>query len=222
MKNVFICVLTLLTTTSFAQSVKKLPAKPIKKDSVIIEKIYTTRTVVKEHPMLKKPAPLFTAKTITGQSINLAELKRKVVLINFWYMGNTASIVGIPTLNKIYTNYKNKNFVFVSMSISSPEQLKKFTQTKDSTEIFKTLKRVYTENQIPYKKLPNERVKYPIIPSCKDFAHSYKTSIFPTTFLIDKKGVIRAVYDSPFALPEDHKDEYYENLTKEIDKLLKE
>ena len=61
--------------------------------------------------------PDFSAKDITGQTVKLSELKGKVVLLDFWATWCPPCRVEIPNLLEIYRQFKNKNFVLISVSL---------------------------------------------------------------------------------------------------------
>ena len=62
-------------------------------------------------------APALTLTTLTGEKINLAQLKGKVVLVNFWATTCPACAHEMPALAQTYTAYKNKGFVMVAVAM---------------------------------------------------------------------------------------------------------
>jgi peroxiredoxin len=85
--------------------------------------------------------PNFQATDINGNVIDLEKLKGKVVLLYFHGPGCGSCIKMYPTLNKLYNNYRNKDFFILGISCDEgpqkqfPSYLKKFgihwTQTID-------------------------------------------------------------------------------------------
>ncbi|CAN5344042.1 TlpA disulfide reductase family protein [soil metagenome] len=64
-----------------------------------------------------KPAPDFTLKTPTGESIQLSSLKGQVVLIDFWASWCKPCRAENPNLVRTYEQYKNKGFTIYSISL---------------------------------------------------------------------------------------------------------
>ena len=52
-------------------------------------------------------APDFDVTTITGERIKLAELKEKIVVVNFWFKACAPCIAEMPALNKLADEFKN-------------------------------------------------------------------------------------------------------------------
>jgi len=55
-----------------------------------------------------KPAPALTVKTLTGQTINLQELRGKVVLLNFWATWCGPCRMEIPEFEQLQKQYMGK------------------------------------------------------------------------------------------------------------------
>jgi len=80
-----------------------------------------------------KPANLnFTLNDYTGKPVNLASLKGKVILLDFWATWCAPCKIEIPGFVELQTKYKGKGLVVVGLSVDDTvEQLKPFvTQFK--------------------------------------------------------------------------------------------
>jgi thiol-disulfide isomerase/thioredoxin len=55
-----------------------------------------------------KPAYLFSAKTINGETLELSNLKGKIVILNFWATWCPYCVEEIPHLIKLQDKYKDK------------------------------------------------------------------------------------------------------------------
>ncbi|KJR41499.1 redoxin domain-containing protein [Candidatus Magnetoovum chiemensis] len=111
------------------------------------------------------PAPDFKLKSVDGQEVSLSSLKGKVVLLNFWATWCDPCRDEMPSLNKLYKEFKDKNFVVLGISSENARDVKAFLNS----------------NPLEFLMLiaPNSSV-----------SKSYKVFMMPTSFLIDKKGRI--------------------------------
>ena len=77
-------------------------------------------------------APEATFVTLTGKSINMADLKGKVVLVNFWATTCSTCVKEMPGLVDTYNSYKDKNFemIAVAMDYDPPAQVLNFATHK--------------------------------------------------------------------------------------------
>ena len=77
-------------------------------------------------------APEATFITITGKTMHMADLKGKVVLVNFWATTCTTCVKEMPDLVNTYNAYKDKNFemIAVAMDYDPPAQVLNFATQK--------------------------------------------------------------------------------------------
>ncbi|MBD1395382.1 TlpA family protein disulfide reductase [Mucilaginibacter glaciei] len=116
--------------------------------------------------MVGKPAPAFTAKTIDGKKVDLASLKGKVIVVNFWFVGCLPCEEEMPLLNKLTDQYKdNPNVVFLAFANSTKGSVKSFFKRKT--------------------------FKYQTVTDAKAIADTYNVSGYPSHFIIDKEGVLK-------------------------------
>jgi peroxiredoxin len=83
--------------------------------------------------LMDKPgAPAATFTTLEGQPIALADLRGKVVLVNFWATSCPGCIKEMPGMVETYTQYKDRGFeiIAVAMSYDPPNYVKSFVQTR--------------------------------------------------------------------------------------------
>jgi peroxiredoxin len=114
----------------------------------------------------KQKAPEFSLKDLNGRTVTLASLKGKVVLLNFWATWCPPCISEMPKFNKLYKEMKGRGLEIVAISADRSESYVKDFISKNSLE-FKVL---YDADRSVVK--------------------SYKVFSMPTTFLIDKNGII--------------------------------
>jgi len=75
-----------------------------------------------------KPANLdFVLKDMDGRDVNLASMKGKVVLLNFWATWCGPCKVEIPMFVELQEKYRDQGLMFVGLSVDdTPEQLRPF------------------------------------------------------------------------------------------------
>ena len=113
------------------------------------------------------PAPTFELPDINGKKISLSDFKGKVVLLNFWATWCDPCKAEMPSLNNLYAAFKNEGFVVLAVSIDPSEK--------------------------PVKSFVSEKgVSFPVLmdPEKEVYFDQYAVFAMPTSFLIDRKGMI--------------------------------
>ena len=77
-------------------------------------------------------APDVTFTTLTGKTIQMADLKGKVVLVNFWSTDCLSCVREMPDLVKTYNRYKDKGLevIAVAMYYDPPAQVLNYATQK--------------------------------------------------------------------------------------------
>ena len=111
-------------------------------------------------------APDVTFVTLTGKNINMADLKGKVVLVNFWATTCSTCVREMPGLVNTYNAYKGKDFemIAVAMDYDPPAQVLNFA----------------TQKALPFPVMHDG-----FNDVAKIFRHK---GITPTTYIFDKSG----------------------------------
>lgn len=117
-------------------------------------------------------APDFSLITLDGKEITLKQFKDKVVILNFWASWCGPCRIEIPDFIKMYDKHKKDGLEIVGITLSSGNAAKIQSFVKNNSINYTIL----TGDE---KYLKDLTVKYGGIRS------------IPTTFLIDKKGIIR-------------------------------
>lgn len=76
-------------------------------------------------------APNFDVVTVTGERLSLKSLKGKVVVVNFWFQACVPCVEEMPALNKLVSEYKNKDVVFIAFSRDNQNQIQNFLKGKE-------------------------------------------------------------------------------------------
>jgi cytochrome c biogenesis protein CcmG/thiol:disulfide interchange protein DsbE len=115
-----------------------------------------------------QPAPAFTLSDIDGNSISLTDFAGKPVLINFWNTGCPPCRDEIPYLQQVYDENIGTELVMLTINIGeSADTVKDFFQDRN--------------------------LSLPVLFDTDiTVARTYGVLGIPTTFFIDKEGIIRA------------------------------
>lgn len=72
-------------------------------------------------------APAFTVKTIDGRTISAADLKGKVVVLSFWFIGCPACRAMEPKLNSFKAKFADRDdVIFLAMTADPTPSVKKY------------------------------------------------------------------------------------------------
>lgn len=123
------------------------------------------------------PAPEITGivSWINSKPLTIAELKGKVVLIDFWTYSCINCIRTLPYVTSWYNTYKDKGLVVIGVHTPEFEFEKDESNVKKATERFHVLYPVALDNN--YK-------------TWQAFSNNY----WPAHYLIDQQGVVRQVH----------------------------
>lgn len=118
--------------------------------------------------LLGKPAPSFTVTALDGKTISLESFKGKVVILNFWATWCPPCRSEIPEFVQFYRDYEKKGVMIIGIGVNdSDAALQEFSKTN--------------------------RINYPVANDKGNRVSSSYGGIrsIPTTFVIDRKGIIR-------------------------------
>ena len=131
--------------------------------------VYVNREIVKKDELrnakfVGKPLPGFTLPDINGKMVGVEDLKGKPVVLNLWFTTCPPCIAEMPDLNKIKS--ENPDITFLAITYDEKEKVSAF--------------------------LKNHPFDFRQITDAKSYVGSL-TEEFPTTFFIDKNGIVRAI-----------------------------
>ncbi|WP_338770025.1 TlpA disulfide reductase family protein [Bernardetia sp. ABR2-2B] len=110
--------------------------------------------------------PDFEVEDIEGNRYSKEELKGKIIVLNFWFIGCASCEMELSALNKLRSLYSdNPDVIFLSFAKNDKEKLKDF--------------------------LPSHPINYQVIPTEKKYIKkNFVLNAFPTHIIVDEKGVI--------------------------------
>ena len=115
-------------------------------------------------PQEGMPAPAFTVRTLDGRTLSLADLRGKVVVLSFWFIGCPACFAMEPKLNDFKARFAESDVVFLAMTSDRKDALEKY--------------------------LKKERFDYLQAADAKDTMAHFAFRGFPKNIVIDKRGTI--------------------------------
>ena len=139
-----------------------------------------------ERPGVGQPLPLFEVEPLTGatEGVSLPNLRGKVVLINYWGPWCHFCVQEFPHLLELWDkNRDNPEFAFVSVS-SDGSMREGIAELKKSTEGFLSQRGTAMPTYVDPQGISRQ-----VLISLMNRGMGY-----PTTVLLDRDGVIRAIW----------------------------
>jgi hypothetical protein len=149
------------------------------------EDLVTYMTALKEtaRERMEKFAPLdfeLELPDLQGRTINIADLRGKVLILSFWATGNRISGNNLKMLVRLKRNLPEAPFEVIIVGCE---------RTNDAEEATAQLSEYISENDIPFACLvADPRVR----------AKMKETRGFPATILLDDNGQVRAAFTGAF------------------------
>jgi len=129
--------------------------------------------VVGRNPLIGQPAPDFTLQTIDGQTVSLASLRGRPVIVNFWASWCGPCRQEFPLLVTAYQKYSSDGLQILGViHDDGPQTATSFAQSYGAT--------------------------WPLLPDPNETAWTaFKNSLVPVSYYIDRDGIVRAVSYGP-------------------------
>ena len=120
-------------------------------------------------------APDFQYQDADGQSASFSDFRGKSVLINFWATWCSPCVYEMPYIQQVYNEWSGNGLVVVAINVGdSPSQVGEFMQSQGLS-------------------LPV------LLDRGRSIAQKYNIQYFPSTFFIDKDGIIQEVKVGAFS-----------------------
>jgi peroxiredoxin len=124
-------------------------------------------------PLPDHPAPDFALPQLDGTPLELRDLRGQVVLINVWATWCPPCRAEMPAIQQAYAEYRDRGFIVLAIN-----------QREDADAITSFLEQ--------------HQLTFPILLDRDGQASAaYQASALPSSFFVDRRGVIRAVYRGP-------------------------
>ena len=113
------------------------------------------------------PAPLWSLPSLAGDTVSLADLRGKVVLVDFFYKSCAPCCAALPCLQSLHEKYKDKGFVMIGIDPYDDPVKGKMADF-----------------------LAKRDVTYTVLFSDRELPKEYHVSGYPTLYFIDRNGNI--------------------------------
>jgi len=117
------------------------------------------------------PAPDFTALSLVeGETVKLSEYRGKVVYLDFWASWCPPCLTSLPQFNQLSEEFPASQFQMLAVNVDeNPDKARKFLR----------------KHPVRYPSAMDPKAKLP---------EKFGLKTMPTSYLIDRKGVVRYVH----------------------------
>ncbi len=110
-------------------------------------------------------SPSFSFTTLQGDSVNINNLKGKLVVVNIWANWCTSCFYEMPRLNQLYGKYKNEDIAFIALTSSTKSEV---SQIREKHKFDYTIGLISNEVEEKY----------------------FSNNVYPQHYIINKEGAV--------------------------------
>ncbi len=133
--------------------------------------------IIRQIDSVGKTFDLTFTDAISGKKVSVADLKGKVVLLDFWATWCGPCVARMPEMKKLYADLHDKGFEVLGISLDQPEAKGGLTALKDYV----------AKNEVAWPQYYQGNFWQ------SDFSTSWGINSIPCVFLIDKTGKLAEV-----------------------------
>jgi thiol-disulfide isomerase/thioredoxin len=137
---------------------------------------------------LGRPAPPIVGKDVDGRPVSTADMKGRVVLVEFWATWCPPCVAAIPALAELERKYRDRGLVVLGINVDAMHE-----DVRDEKRALGTVRRFLVRHRVPWTNLLNG-------PGAADFTAAYGVEEIPANFLVGRDGKVVAVEQSGEAL----------------------
>ncbi|NJN16825.1 MAG: TlpA family protein disulfide reductase [Oscillochloris sp.] len=124
-------------------------------------------------PQVGRPAPPFNLETSDGAPVNLVDLRGRVVMVNIWATWCPPCRAEMPMIEAAFREYRDEGFVVLAVNLR-----------EDAT----TVAAYMQQSDLTFPALLDHDGAV---------GAAYRANVVPSSFFIDRQGIVRAVYRGP-------------------------
>lgn len=144
--------------------------------AAIITGVLAAQGCTPSAPEVGRLAPDFTLTDLEGNSVTLSNFRSKVVFINFWASWCPPCRAEMPEIEAVYQEYKSQDVVVIGVDLLVSEILKGYDES-DVRQFVQQGGYSWTF----------------VLDTTGEVANNYGITAIPTSFFLDKEGIIQAV-----------------------------
>jgi len=134
--------------------------------------------------MIGKPAPAIEGTDVDGKTVRLADLKGKVVFVDFWASWCPPNVASFPHVRDLFMTHRGQGFAVIGVNLDALAQ-DPSGKKADPKEILSTVRWFLLQHRAAWPNIVGA--------SAEATAKAYGVSEVPAGFLIGRDGVIQKV-----------------------------
>ena len=160
-------------------------------EKIFLILLFISNSITGHSQGIGNQAPLFSGKTISGDTVNLSDYKGKVTILDFWASWCKPCKEEFPFLIELYNQNSEKKFSILTIN-----------EDEESANMKKFIDNL--EKEIPFKIILDKNAK---------IIELYGIESMPSVFVIDKKGIVRFTH---IGFKKDDKEKFKSEIAKLI------